>query len=546
MKIKDSTYQTKQSEVVNKCWTFNYKYMQKKLQLFKNYLFQNKLRASVILLLLIVVLGGSLRFYNLGKNSFIADEYLDMNSAYAYRMTHVWQAWDFNNGQPNTSDVNQARDVRAWMYKWQVAQVFKLLPPTEEVARLVSVFWGLVSIVLIYAVATSFSKKRQIGLLAAFLFAISAMGIMFDRKLRMYAMFYPMYLTLSWTLFLAFERAYDGRNWFLARLQRYSGINMLYGFLALVFGFVSLELQLLTVNIVAAFFGFVFVQTILQWKNEKKLTLNKYSFLTSVMIFGGVIAIKFFPGITGIFVASIKCFINNGGYFEKILSDYSNWMLGVLLFFLGGYFLYKQTGHKKEAVWLLTSLLVPLFMAAFMWKRTQGIQYVFFLQSFLIILIASGIYAVATFFEKQLVNISKKAFWVTIFLALLLLPNYAYFSSENNTYHRTDVGDYRKVFLYVKKYFKAGDVIVTRNFRNYYLSGMHTKIYDFGGESALSDFSVEQLKQVAAQNSSGWIILFDNDTLFFSKEAKTYLENNFSKVDNAAVRGQATVYFWRR
>ena len=321
---------------------------------------------------------------------------------------------------------------------------------------------------------------------------------------------------------------------------------MLYGFLALVFGFVSLELQLLTVNIVAAFFGFVFVQTILQWKNEKKLTLNKYSFLTSVMIFGGVIAIKFFPGITGIFVASIKCFINNGGYFEKILSDYSNWMLGVLLFFLGGYFLYKQTGHKKEAVWLLTSLLVPLFMAAFMWKRTQGIQYVFFLQSFLIILIASGIYAVATFFEKQLVNISKKAFWVTIFLALLLLPNYAYFSSENNTYHRTDVGDYRKVFLYVKKYFKAGDVIVTRNFRNYYLSGMHTKIYDFGGESALSDFSVEQLKQVAAQNSSGWIILFDNDTLFFSKEAKTYLENNFSKVDNAAVRGQATVYFWRR
>ncbi|MEI8343321.1 MAG: glycosyltransferase family 39 protein [Candidatus Moraniibacteriota bacterium] len=520
--------------------------MQKKLQLFKNYLFQNKLRASLILLLLIVVVGGSLRFYNLGKNSFIADEYLDMNSAYAYRMTHVWQAWDFNNGQPKTSDVNQARDVRAWIYKWQVAQVFKLLPPTEEVARLVSVFWGLVSIVLIYAVATSFSKKRQIGLLAAFLFAISAMGIMFDRKLRMYAMFYPMYLTLSWTLFLAFERAYDGRNWFLARLQRYSGINMLYGFLALVFGFVSLELQLLTVNIVAAFFGFVFVQTILQWKNEKKLTLNKYSFLTSVMIFGGVIAIKFFPGITGIFVASIKCFINNGGYFEKILSDYSNWMFGVLLFFLGGYFLYKQTGQKKEAVWLLTSLLVPLFMAAFMWKRTQGIQYIFFLQSFLIILIASGIYAVATFFEKQLVNISKKAFWVTIFLALLLLPNYAYFFSENNTYHRTDVGDYRKVFLYVKKYFKAGDVIVTRNFRNYYLSGMHTKIYDFGGESALSDLSVEQLKQVAAQNSSGWIILFDNDTLFFSKEAKTYLENNFSKVDNAAVRGQATVYFWRR
>jgi hypothetical protein len=518
--------------------------MKKFFQSAKVYFLKKDVQKTLAILLAIIILGGALRVYHLGTNSFIADEYLDMNSAYAYRMTHSWQAWDFNFGIANNFDINPARDVRAWIYKWQVAQVFKLLAPTEEVARLVSVFWGLVSIALVYAVATSFTKKRQIGLLSAFLFAISAMGIMFDRKLRMYAMFYPMYLALSWSLFMAYEKAYEGKNWLLARFWKYGSINALYFVLALIFGLISLQLQLLTVNIVAAFFGFVLVQTILKWKEEKKFSLNKYNLTTILMLLGGILAIKFLPSVTGIFVASLKLFINNGGYFEKILSDYSNWMIGVLFFTVGGFYLYKTAGRKKEVVWLLTSILVPLFMAAFMWKRTQGIQYVFFLQSFLIILVASGIYGCAKFFEKNVTLFSKKAYIITIALSLLILPNYAYFFTENNTYHRTDVADYRKVFVFLKKNIKPGDVVITRNFRNYYLSGLHTKVFDFGGEAATSDFSLDELKQIIEQNPRGWVVLFDNDTLFFSKEAKTYLESNLSKINNVAVRGQSAIYYW--
>jgi hypothetical protein len=184
-------------------------------------------------------------------------------------------------------------------------------------------------------------------------------------------------------------------------------------------------------------------------------------------------------------------------------------------------------------------------MAAFLWRRTQGIQYVFFIQSFLITLIAAGIYGVGMFFEKQLVgNFAKKAFAVTVFLSLLLLPRYAYFFEDNTTYHRTDVGDYKKVFLYLKKNLQPGEVVMTRNFRNYYLSSAHVKVIDFGGEAATEDFSIDQIRQVIAENPHGWLVLFDNDDMFLSKQARQYIQDTLPLVNNVNIRGSATAYHW--
>jgi hypothetical protein len=44
-----------------------------------------------VALLVIIILGAFLRFYKLGNNSFVADEFLDINSSYAYFKTNVWQ-----------------------------------------------------------------------------------------------------------------------------------------------------------------------------------------------------------------------------------------------------------------------------------------------------------------------------------------------------------------------------------------------------------------------------------------------------------------------
>jgi len=498
----------------------------------------------LILLLLVVLLGTGLRFYDLRANSFVADEFLDINSAYGYYKTHVWQAWDFNLGKPNSEDVFAPRDERAWLYKWQIAQLFKFFPPTESVARSVSVGWGIISIFIIYWSACYFTRKKSIGLISAFLFAVSVTAVAFDRKLRMYAMFYPLYLMLSLFLYKFFEEDYRGKIRLIKFISIKFGINVLYLIPLAIVAIASISIQLLTVNIIPVFLIYILIQ-ILRLA-QKKQFINKYSIVlmsASVIFLATLVLVPqkiiFYSGV-------LKFFINNQEYLLKVMQDYGNYILAFIFLFSGIYYLVREK-MNKECLWLSISFFTPLLMAAFLWKRAQGMQYIFFLQPFLIILIASGIYFLAKFFEHNLQKFSKKSFFIAIFLALLILPDYSYYFSSDNTYKRdtNEVADYRKVFVYVKKNLKSGDVVITRHFRNYYLKGANVKIFDFGGERAVSKLSLAEVQRIRNKNQSGWIVLFDNDADdFISKEAVKYIQEEFTKIDNSQVRGASKAYRW--
>ena len=343
--------------------------------------------SDIIILLAIIILGAGLRFYHLGSNPFVADEFLDMNSAYGYAQTHVWQAWDFNLSRPNVEDVFAPRDERAWLYKWQVAELLKFFPPTEATARSVSVVWGIISIFVVYWAARYFSKRKVIGLLSAFLFAVSVTAIAFDRKLRMYSMFYPLYLLLSLFLYQFFEEDYSGKTRLVKFFYQKFKVNVLYLLPVLITAFVSWSIQLLTVNIVPVFGTYVFIQALMSAR--KKDYLNKYSVTLALGVVAGIGAYVVVPQTVMLYLGSLTFFINNQEYFVRIMQDYGNYLLALVMLCSGVYFLYRQK-FTKQALWLTLSVLVPLVMAAFMWKRTQGIQYVFFLQSSIIILIASG------------------------------------------------------------------------------------------------------------------------------------------------------------
>jgi len=515
----------------------------KKINLQKFFLWTKGKYAVVVILLAIALLGTVLREYHLGTNAFVADEFLDMNSAYGYFKTHVWQAWDFNLGHSNTEDVFAPRDERAGLYKWQVAEIFHFSPPTEATARTVSVIWGIISIFVVYWAALCFTKKKSIGLLSAFLFAVSMTAIAYDRKLRMYAMFYPLYLLLSLFLFQFLEADYRGKIRLVKFCYDKMKINILYLAPFLTATLISVSIQLLTINIVPVFLAYILIQTIISVR--QKDYVNKYSVILGLSAIAAIAAFITIPQTITYYSGVLKFFINNQGYFLKIMQDYSNFLLAMLILFSGLFFFFKER-LKKEGWWLTLSLFVPLLMAAFLWKRTQGIQYVFFLQSFLIILLASGIYFWAKFLEKNLPKFSRQTFFSVIVVALLILPDYGYFFRNDTTYQRdnTQIADYRKVFTYVKKNLKPNDVIITRHFRNYYLSGAKANIYDFGGERAEHKLSLAEMQQIRNQNPHGWVVLFDNDTDFISKDAINYIKQNFVQTDNSQVRGASSAYQW--
>ncbi|MDD2766400.1 MAG: glycosyltransferase family 39 protein [Candidatus Moranbacteria bacterium] len=504
-------------------------------------------KSTLKILILILVLGTAVRLYNLDQNSFVSDEFLDMNSSYGYTQTGEWKAWDFNFGKVSEVNKNVPRDERATIYKWQVAQVFHLLAPTEKNARLVSVLWGVISMGVIFWSAYVFTKRKEIGLIASLLFAFSMSGIIFDRTLRMYAMFLPMYLATSTFAFLALEKEYLGKVSFFRLLWKKYGINAPYILLAGIFFVLSLLTHQLTGTFVFFIAVYLAVRAFQEWRQRNGL-VNKYALLFGSFVIALFLVAIFLPKFFQSYAAGLFFFENNYGYVKYILREYYHPLLGVILLGFGSWWLAKREKLTKESLWLTLSLLIPLSMAIWLWRRNMGAQYIYFAESFAGILTAVGIFGLWRLMSEKYTLTTKRSL-LLLSLVIVLVPNFGYFFLENNTYHETSSGsnpNYRKVLTYFKKNQLATDVLVTRNMRNYYFAGAKVPVYDLGDEISKTKLSQQDIEKLMTEYKTGWIILSDNDYDYVAKGMKEYFAKNLVKVSNDQVRGSIDVFTWGR
>lgn len=528
------------------------------------------------ILMFILILGAFARFFQLGENSFVADEFLDINASYGYFKTGEWQSWDFNAASPDTiENSNEARDERAFAYKWQVAQLFNVLPPTEGVARSVSAAWGLITLLLVYRMTVYFTKQENMGLIAAFLYALSISALIIDRRLRMYAMFVPVFLFFSWMTYRVLEEKYIGTNRSLQMIYNRLGLNAHYIVPMLLSGALSLHLHLLTLNIVFIVLVYAIVrlaqeymatQRKLEMKEGKsvqmdegkkdagknkslqtffRVPLNKYSvivvgFFTSL----GLMSIVA-PSAFALFMSSFSFPDNHYGYFEIVLKDYAHNIFAVLVLGSGVYYATTLSASKKAGLWVTLSFLIPLFMAVFMWRRNVGEQYISFAQPYKIIVMAIGVYAIAKFAHKHFALYKHQSFALVVGLCLVLLPNYGYVFGDDTVYQQTSRSDnpqYRKVFDYFMKNHAPDDILITRDLRSYYVSGAHVHIENIGGEITRDKLTLERLQNIQKQYPKGWVILSDNDDTFVSRDASVYMDKTMERISNPSVRGNVKVY----
>ena len=501
-------------------------------------------------LLAILVLAFVLRAWGLGNNPFVADEFIDLNASEGYAQTEQWKAWNFNLAETDTLDPYDARDERSWVYRWQVAQVFNLFGVSEESARSVSVFWGAITVLIVFWSARVFTKSTPVALLASFLFAVSITGIEYNRKLRMYAMFTPIFLILSTWLFLFLESGYPFKKpLFLRRISDFFGLNILYSLPVIAIGLLAVHLQLLTVNIVFSLFGYFLTIILIGRFFPKILSISRSALWgTGAFISGLVVSILFFPQIPQAILGTSKFFMDNYGYLEKSLRDFEHPLLGGILVLLGIFWLFRIRQKPKEALWLATSLLIPLLLTIFVWSRAQGVQYVFYLLPFTLILASCGVASIGEFLEQKLrVKHTRRAFIATFLIAGLLLPWYGYFITEATTYNRGNdpVADYRKVFTYLKKtHKKEPHALITRNFRNYYYRDWNTPVLEFGGERAPHDLTLQEIQDFICAHNNGFVVIFDNDWNYVTKDGRTFVENALPRVDHSSVRGASRAYEW--
>lgn len=504
----------------------------------------------------IVVIAAFLRLDGLSNTPFVADEFLDVNATYGYYKTGQWQAWDFNHDALSVRD-NKASDVRAWMYRAQVAWLFDYLEPTEFTVRLVSALWGILMTVILYFVTLSFTKNRWIALIASFLWAVSVPAIEINRKVRMYSMFAPIFLLFSWSLFQLIDAKVrcvcdDVSCSFKKIGTDIVHLQWAYFIPVVVFGAIAYHLHPLTANIVFVLFVYCIVMGIMM---RTEPVARRYGAYVVLMLIGAISIKIVVPDVWGQFANSLVFFDDHWSYVGHIMYNYWHPLLGGMFILLGAWYVIFRCDDARPGVWIVSTFFTILFAAIFLWNRNVGPQYIFLIQAFGLILCAAGVYFIADYAYTHIGN--KKIFVSIIIISLVMLPFYGYFFMKNNTYHITSSADranYRKVFDYVKRNTKKGDVMITRNFRNYYWSGLDVPVFDFGSERSEEDLANEgkvkkitrvYVEEIVAQNPRGWVVIADNDEQFIEKEALQYFDDHFHKIDDSLqVRGDVSVYRW--
>jgi hypothetical protein len=494
----------------------------------------------ILIFLVILALGAFLRFYKLGQQPFVTDEFLDINATYGYFKTGQWLAWDFNLNQVSENLYAQ-RDERSWLYRIQVAQIFHFFALTEAAARSVSALWGVISIAVLYFTATYFTKNKTVGLIAAFLFAVSAAGITFDRMLRMYAMFFPVFLLFSWFLFRFFEEEYQGKIKFIKIFWKKAGINLVWFLPVTLLGLLSFHIHPLALNIGPVLVAYFITQGIIFFYQKKQL-LNKYFITFTFFLVSLVGAYLFGSNIFSFYSKTDLISFDNMRlrYILAAVSDYSITILTYSLIFFGAYVSIRKLKRIKETVWLASCFFVILIAAIFFWNENFGLRFIFFAMSFGIILLSSGLYFLAERVGKYFPNQRRKVFLGVLLALLIILPNYGYFFSKESPYRINGArANYRAAFGYFMENKNEKDVLITRNFRSFYYKNTGVKVVN---KEWSKKISVADLEKIMTENPNGWIVSGDPKG-DLEKEAIKYMEEN--SMDKKEVSG-VQIYHWQK
>lgn len=399
-----------------------------------------------IILVLILSLGGILRFWHLGEMSLWKDELFSMLEAQK-SLFHIFSS-------------------KTWFFGYNPVHYFfthlaLYFGKNEAFVRTPAVIFGLLTIFVIYKLGKVIFNQK-VGLLSAFLLSISPLHLEYSREVRYYS--YLIFFS-SLTLFFLYKTISEKKkNIWVILFALASLLNIATQPNAL------LVLEAETMFLLAWLWWkkklLWIVQKIRRWKTKEALIITgivlTFVFLAGVFVksFGELFAMmKFAPAMPPFaFLAYILVNLSAG---KSAVAVYFP------LFILGLITSYKK---KREVFFLLLLFMnLPLFVVYFLRPAAVfdfHIRYVSFIVIPYLLLVSYGI---GTLLKRH----------TLVFLAVLL---FALLSVQPiNAYYQIKRGDWRGVGQYLVKNAKPDDVVITENYYNrilidYYLQAQGRRI----------------------------------------------------------------------
>lgn len=373
------------------------------------------------ILLLLVLVGFWLRFYNLDSLSPFVDEYYHLIGAKRFMAEDM-----FNY-------------PRAMFLTYIIGFLFKLNGETSLLlARFPSVIFGTMSIIAIYFLAKHINKK--VGLISSYLLVFSPLSVSLSRATREYQAYF-LFILLFLLCLIYFLQTYNLLNLKYLKKNRVNLLFMLLMLFVPILFYLYIEKVQMIIElyiISGIFIGIFYLPRFIKFKQENDLISKLYKSRFSIIVISLIVTLLVIYFSTK-FLHDYNWLLRTGGFvkeskyenmffnpdFSPNVGVYLQWFSGSsfsklfasLLFILPIFFYYKN----KHFVSSLLSFLTIYIAFVYFIDRYFASRYVYYAFPFYIIIYACSIYVLLNF-KKILADNSK------IYLVLIVVILAAFFN----------------------------------------------------------------------------------------------------------------------
>lgn len=335
-----------------------------------------------VILLGVILSGAYLRLANLNGQSFWVDE---MNHVVAAQALLEGKGAVFPSGLPYQ---------RSLLFTKLVSYSFAIFGVSEFSARLPGALFGVLSIPLMFFVATRLFRHVGVGLVAAFLQAFTPFNIGWSRVSRMYALFQFFFLLAAYAIYEGLEGTREKKSGI--RLLQTWNLDVLWLAIAALALAAATYLQVLSGVILPAlllFFGLMLVGGLMA-HGVKSARVGKYVVLL-ILSLAGVAGIGILAPDILIQAREAMRFSPNWAKYDYVQNPFyyfwfliSNFYFTIAAFFLIGVVI-AVAELRQAAIYLLLLFVVPLALLSTLFVLKVE-RYMFHLFPFYLLLAAYG------------------------------------------------------------------------------------------------------------------------------------------------------------
>jgi Dolichyl-phosphate-mannose-protein mannosyltransferase len=416
---------------------------------------------SIFIIIVLILSGAFLRFYDLGGKSLWYDEIFELHVS-SHNLTYITRSV-----HPLHSPLNQF--INHFFLAWGKKE-FNL--------RLSSALWGILGIWAIYlAGAIVFGRKE--GLIGAFLLTISSYHIRYSQEARMYTLVVLTSLLSIYFFWRALERN-EKKAWF--------------GYI--IFTTLALYTHLSVFFIIFSQFIFVCLSLFFGLFTAKKHQLKERGgwFFFSLFCILLIFIPRIIPAIRAAFFDSKPWLVINAGPLSqagegsgiKVTRLYTFLSLygagtGVALYIYSSLFLLGVIGSIRKMLIPISYLLLSIFLPFLIFtllspSHTFSPRYVIFLLPIGYLVVAKGISSLEQLSSLMARSSRLKKFYplifysliTTLFVLLNIRPLKAYYIESRDPDGRLFKLDWRGVGSYLEENASPGDAVVAGGPSPYY------------------------------------------------------------------------------